>query len=289
MSMQPSVVPPLRKKAYRKSRKRRRRIRTLFFVILCFSCIFIIQAIKNNSAKGEPISEGSSVPHSTDVAKGMSAEEAARKNFVVTIDPGHGYDDPGCDSEYLGNYAEKDINLSISLLIRDKLKKYGFTVMMTRDSDVKPDSLTPNKLGMYIVDDRDRTDFSNSQNSDLFLSIHCNYFEDKDVSGTRLYYYSDHSESIGDIASFLEKGINNMLGIPCIVNANKKNNAYNVCLWSKAPAILAEVGFVTNPEDAKNLIDKTWQKNYAEGLSQGIINYYKEYYNNSNTDTNNAK
>jgi N-acetylmuramoyl-L-alanine amidase len=287
-----NTQPVQNKKCYKKSKirlkKRRRRRRFLFFTIMFIACIFIVQAIQKKYEKNN--AADNSLPSLASANGSISAKEkSARKNFIICIDPGHGYDDPGCDSEYLGDYSEKDINLSISKLIRDKLQENGFTVIMTRDSDIKPDDLKPNNIGMYTISSKAVTDFSNANGSDLFLSIHCNYFKDKNINGTRLYYYIDNTETTESYANLLSNGINNILGEECLVSANDKKEAYTVCYYTEAPAVLAEVGFVSNPEDAKKLLDSAWKDKYAESIVEGMINYFKEFCYNTSPDVNNAK
>jgi len=290
MNTQPVMNKKYYKKSKKKARKRRRRRRVLFFTVIIITFIFIVRAIpnkshKNNEAKDISSTELASVNSSNSLS---DRESSARKNFIICIDPGHGYDDPGCDSEYLGEYDEADINLSISQLIRDKLQKQGFTVIMTRDSDIVPEDKKSNN-SMYTINSRERCNFSNNNGADLFLSIHCNYFKDKDVSGTRLYYYVDNTETTEAYANLLENGINNVLGEECLVSANTRDESYDVCYFTKAPAVLAEVGFVTNPEDAKKLLDPKWQDKYAESIVEGMVNYFKEFCYNESTEVNNAK
>lgn len=290
MNTQPGLNNRYYKKSRKKSRKKRRRRRFLFFTVIIIACIFMVRAIHNKPSKNDAAHNGSSASlATTNNSNSLSdRESSARKDFVICIDPGHGYNDPGCDSEYLGEYDEADINLSISQLIKDKLQKQGFTVIMTRDSDTIPEDHKADN-SMYTINSRERCDFSNNNGTDLFLSIHCNYFKDKDVSGTRLYYYVGNTESTEAYANLLEKGINDILKEECLVSANTRDESYDVCFFTKAPAVLAEVGFVTNPDDAKKLLDQKWQDKYAESIVQGMTNYFKEFCYNAGTEVNSAK
>lgn len=290
MNTQPGLNNRYHKKSRKRSRKVRRRRRFLFFTVIIIVCISIVRNIQNKPSRNNAAHDGSPATlASTNSSKPSSdREKSARKDFIICIDPGHGYDDPGCDSEYLGEYDEADINLSISQLIKDKLQKQGFTVIMTRDSDTKPEDHKASN-SMYTINSKERCEFSNNNGADLFLSIHCNYFKDKDVSGTRLYYYVDNTETTEAYANLLENGINNILGEECLVSANARNESYDVCYFTKAPAVLAEVGFVTNPGDAKKLLDSKWQNKYAESIVEGMINYFKEFCYNADTGVKNAK
>lgn len=284
------TLPTQNKRSKRKSKKSHQRRRILFFTTIIIACIFIAQAVQSVMQKSNAKPLSSTTLPSVNSSDSLSdIEISARKDFIICIDPGHGYDDPGCDSEYLGDYAEKDISLSISKLIRDKLEKYGFTVIMTRDSDIVPEGYSADNSGMYTLGSRKRCDIANSSGADLFLSIHCNYFEDEDVSGTRLYYYVDDSETTEEYASLLKNGINDILGEECIVCADDKHEAYTVCCFTEAPAVLAEVGFVTNPDDAKKMLDSKWQDKYAESIAEGMINYFNEFCYNKDSNVNNVE
>jgi N-acetylmuramoyl-L-alanine amidase len=92
----------------------------------------------------------------------------------VVIDPGHGGDDPGTQARY-GNLDEKEIALDVALAVGARLRSQGVTVVFTRTTDVRP-SL------------EERADIANRENPDLFISIHVNADERKDLRGATAYY-----------------------------------------------------------------------------------------------------
>ncbi len=96
---------------------------------------------------------------------------------TIVIDPGHGGKDPGAVG-FSQKHYEKDITLSIALKLRDLITANSkIKVYLTRDSD-------------KFVSLRERTEFANEVKADLFISIHINAHNDKNVSGIEVYYLS---------------------------------------------------------------------------------------------------
>ena len=85
---------------------------------------------------------------------------------IIVIDPGHGYLDPGTSYE---NIYEKDINLNISLYLKEKLESYGATVYMTRDGDY--DLSTPNAIYRKKSDFDNRINLINNSKADIYLNF----------------------------------------------------------------------------------------------------------------------
>ena len=125
-------------------------------------------------------------------------EENAELGITVVIDPGHGGSDPGnimfedTDDEVY----EKEINIAVALVLRDMLEDSGINVVMTREEDEF----------LYLST---RYEIANSNKADLFVSIHCNAYEDDEsVNGAEVHYYpgSDESEKFGEYidSAFIE-------------------------------------------------------------------------------------
>ena len=145
----------------------------------------------NNNCKSSSNGEKSKTPGTAD-----------KKDFVITIDPGHGGYDPG--KVGVNNVQEKDVNLAISLILRDILTDSGFTVYLTRDSDVSLD--TPGATSKKNSDLHNRIEMIRTNQSDISVSIHQNSFSDSSVHGAQVFYYfsSDKSSSLADC---IEEGI----------------------------------------------------------------------------------
>lgn len=180
-------------------------------------------------------------------------------DYTIIIDPGHGGKDVGTSFK---DIYEKDINLGISVYLRDELSKYGATVLLTREGDY--DLSTPNTNTRKRSDFNNRIKIANEANTDLFISIHQNYYNDSKYKGTQIFYKGNK-----DLASYLQQNIN--------PNRNTKKISNELYMYNKikADTLLIECGFISNQIDRKNLTNEIYQKEYAKTLTKYIIEYYK--------------
>jgi N-acetylmuramoyl-L-alanine amidase len=189
---------------------------------------------------------------------------------TICIDPGHGFGDPGTGSDYLFPYYEKDVNLAISLVMREMLIAAGYNVVMTRDSDIVPTDWEYGKL----LDPNERVDMlSKMEDIDYFLSIHCNSFVgEKRVYGSRLYYYTKNNDETPALADSIASSIQNRFNVkkPSL-NALTSSQAFAVTRHEICPAILIEVGFVTDEEEAQNMKNPEWQTVMARSIVNGLL------------------
>ena len=180
-------------------------------------------------------------------------------NKTITIDPGHGGKDVGTSFK---DIYEKDINLSISLYLKEELENYGANVIMTRIDDY--DLSTPNASRRKKSDFDNRIKIANENNSDLVISIHQNYYKDSKYKGTQIFYKGNDY-----LADYLQKNINKDRKIKKISNSLYMYNKI------KSDVLLLECGFLSNLSDRNNLIDKTYQKEYSIKLAKYIYEYFK--------------
>lgn len=204
-----------------------------------------------------------------------------KNGIVVCIDPGHGYDDGGTSSEFLGTLLEKDITLSVSMKFKDHLESLGFDVIMTHDGTSIPSTSADD--GNNKFNPMERVAFANAlgTNIDCYISLHCNSYDTSDVSGTRVYYYegADKVSTGLDIATVICDQVQE--DFPDNAVPTCENYPYYVVKYTTVPAVLIEMGFVTNESDAADLIDPQWQDDFAESLANAIDKYYK-----ANSDNN---
>jgi len=199
-------------------------------------------------------------------------------NVSVCIDPGHGYDDPGADSDFLGEeYAEADINLDVALKVREILARYKVNVIMTHDTSEPDDSVPQNEEGKRVIDPVWRADFANA-NTDisLFVSLHCDsYPQSESVSGVRIYYMpkAKSGEAAEELAKECAGGIESIFNEDVMLKSMSPDDAYYVIKHINVPSVLIEMGFITNPDDAADMLDDSWRQRMAEGIANGIIEY----------------
>lgn len=183
------------------------------------------------------------------------------KDRIIIIDPGHGGKDPGT---VVGTIEEKNIVLKVSTLVTQKLEAAGANVLMTRTGDTYPTR-------------EGRVDFSHVNYGEIFVSIHANYANNTAAQGTETYYAKtpgDVYEEDIDLATF----VNNQI----VKNVNMKDRKvkemkYIVIANTNIPAILVELGFLSNSEDRAKLTDDQYVELFAESIYKGILEYYSKH------------
>jgi N-acetylmuramoyl-L-alanine amidase len=179
---------------------------------------------------------------------------------VIVIDAGHGGKDPGA----IGNgLVEKEVNLAVALRVQKLLKTAGIEVVMTRTGDTYP-TLSQ------------RNDIAAKSNADAFISIHANVASSKSAGGTETYYNSGGDKVRADESKELAGFIQNRL-YKAIDTQNRgvKRQDYQVIKYNPLPAVLVELGFLTNNDDAKKLASSKYRDLAAKSIYQGIVDFYK--------------
>lgn len=174
---------------------------------------------------------------------------------VIVVDPGHGGSDNGATGSSFAT-LEKNVNLQVALMLRNKLESAGAKVIMTRADD--------RKLTL-----QQRVDIAVQNNADIFVSIHHNTHPNPETNGTIVFYYSEGNSS--KLASLVQNGI--------VHTANYKDlqarfGDYYVLRENPVPAILAEVGFLSNYSEEIRLRSERQQELAAEGIFKGIVQYF---------------
>lgn len=178
------------------------------------------------------------------------------KNKVIVIDPGHGGNDTGA---LRGSVLEKDLTLDIALKLRKVLKEKGFNkVIMTRTSDT-------------TLSLADRVRIANDYNADLFVSIHINSSVKSEINGIETHYYSDRGY---DVAKVIHKEL--ISNISATDRGLFKSKFY-VINHTEAPAVLLELGFISNEQEKNLLTSERRQTDSAQAIADGIVNYLTEY------------
>ena len=206
-------------------------------------------------------------------------------NPAVIIDCGHG----GHDSGVIGctNIAEKNICLAVGKKIANELKKKGIQVILTRERDE------------YISPD-ERVLHTKKANPQLFVSIHANASSNKDVSGVETYYFDrrccglrKESTSVvtlideyQKILTLKSKQLAQMIQqMVCknsadkyqIVDRKVKPEPLQVLMGAHVPAVLIEIGFLTNEQEADLLSQDNYQAHMASGISKGIMLFLAQH------------
>ena len=184
-------------------------------------------------------------------------DETKEEGWTVVLDAGHGGKDVGTEA---GKIYEKDINLIVVKLMQEILEEQGVNVIMTRDTDV-------------FLSLQERVDIANGEDPDLFVSIHCNSYEDDSSIKGLECYYPEGSERGEEYAKYLMEVIKQCKDIS---SRSYREETYYVTEHTEAPAILVEMGFMTNDSECKKLNSASYQQTLAEELSTGILHGLEE-------------
>lgn len=206
----------------------------------------------------------------TEKGKSQVEEKCEKTQKKVAIDAGHGGVDGGAVS-VLG-YSEKDINLSIALLLKEKLEEKNICVVMTRESDTGLYSETD--MNKKIADMKARCEMVNSSCADVLISIHQNNYPSEGVKGAQVFYYAESAQGkkLGEtLQRCLIEDVDNENG-----RCAKANKEYYLLLHINCPAVIAECGFLSNYEEAKLLETEEYQQKIADALCEGICVYLDE-------------
>lgn len=199
----------------------------------------------------------------------MNSETAQAKDLIV-LDPGHGGSDPGMIG--VDGLEEKGINLSVTLLLKEKLEKKGYRVVLTRESDKGLyDDSAQNKKAQDL---QRRIALIDENAPALTVSVHQNSYHDPQVKGPQVFYYKTSPEG-KELAADLQNSLNTVLEVER-PREIKGNTSYYLLKRSKGIVVIAECGFLTNPEEAELLQTKEYQEKVAAALEEGISGYLQK-------------
>lgn len=201
---------------------------------------------------------------------GTKTEEHGRigsSGYCVVLDAGHGAADPGkigCNQA-----DEKDINLKIVQKLKYFLEEQDVKVVLTRESDEPLYEVGASNKKMS--DMKARISLIESTAPDLVVSIHQNSYHEPDVSGPQVFYYkaSDKGKLAAEILQASFDGLDEIEN----KRAAKANDNYYLLLHTSVPMVIAECGFLSNPQEADLLIQEAYQEKIAWVLHLGILQY----------------
>ena len=216
----------------------------------------------------------------------------------IVIDPGHGGRDPGAMANGL---KEKDIVLDVAKHLERILEStYGYEVILTRRTDV-------------FLPLEERTAIANTRKADLFVSIHVNAHPNRKVRGQETFYLNlatneeamrvaalenaTSTHHISDLQDILKDLMNNskiqessllarMLQDNLVRglgrhgyrtrNLGVKQAPFYVLLGAEMPAVLVEISFITNPQEARLLARADYRRDLAREIAVGIAGYVSQ-------------
>jgi len=190
---------------------------------------------------------------------------------LIAIDAGHGGFDGGAVG--VGGSTEKEINLEISMRLRDLCLLSGFETVMTRtfDTDTGDPNLSASKRKQSDIHQREA--LFESVNADIALSIHQNQYSDPSVFGAQMFYGVKHPDSAVYAAALQKR----MLLLNPENKRQEKEGPQSVYLTQQTdcPYVLAECGFISNAAEEQKLCDPAEQQKIAAALLGGICDVFQ--------------
>lgn len=177
------------------------------------------------------------------------AEEIRAQSRTIVIDPGHGgHDRGGVPRQRVG---EKGLTLDVAKRLRRVLEESGYRVIMTRNSDV-------------FVSLRERVAIANSYRNATFVSVHFNSAPRVGANGIETYYYRR------DSASLAANVHRHVVGGAPSENRGIRRRGYFILRRTQIPSVLVECGFLTNPMEARVVLDADYRQKLAEEIARGL-------------------
>ena len=190
---------------------------------------------------------------------------------TVILDAGHGQPDGGAESN--NGVSEEKINLSIVLKLQKFLEQSGCIVILTRSDENGIYDLDEKSMRSKKTSDlKNRVELANTEEADCFVSIHLNKIPQSQYSGWQTFYQAQNNES-KELAFDIQNNLNYSI---------QKENKREILKLSgkyimdnvKIPTVTVECGFLSNPDEEKQLIQDNYQENLAWGIYTGIMDYF---------------
>ena len=258
-----------RKRSKKIARKRRRVIAytvrgimaavlAVMILLMICGCLYIRDFFHRNenessTQKADVVRETISGVEEDELDADLSGEE----NHMVVLDAGHGGEDGGTVEQAA---TEKEINLAVVLKLKELLEEQGIRVVLTRDKDI-------------FMKLEERVQIANGEKADLFISIHCNYYEkDSSIYGLECYYCKSGEEG----KHYAEKIMETIEESKNIVSRNVKPADYYILKNTTVPAVLVEIGYLSNYNERNQLMSEEYQEKLAGELVKGIVKGMEE-------------
>ncbi len=202
----------------------------------------------------------------------LQDEDTPVERVTVIVDAGHGGEDGGAVSS--AGAAEKSLNLSIALMLGDMLRANGVDVIYTRTGD---DGLYDGAVPGHrkMTDLKNRLAIRREYPEALFVSIHMNTFSDPRCHGMQLFY-SKNDPSSSVLAEHLREMNQRYLQTDNTRACKAADASIYLLDRAEGTTVLAECGFLSNPEEAARLMTAEYREQTAAVLCVGILNYLSD-------------
>jgi len=192
----------------------------------------------------------------SDIPQAVASVRSKLKVPIIVIDPGHG----GYDEGAIGGSGtrEKDVTLDTARRVqRELLRRIKARVTLTRKEDVD-------------VAMEERVRIAHERSADVLISIHYDAFTDPDVRGITTYFFDDEDLRLAEEIHerLLDAGLDTE-------DRGIEFEDYIVLRDNPIPAVLLELGYITNPDDEANMKSSEYQEKVAAAIADGIVDYLR--------------
>ena len=165
--------------------------------------------------------------------------------------------------------------MKITLKVQKLLEQSGCNVILTRSDDNAIYDLDSKTLRQKKVSDiKNRVKIGNESSADIFVSIHLNKISESQYYGWQCFYNTKNEKSI-DLAKSIQESLNEAIEKENNRVAMKLNTVY-IMKNVEIPISIVECGFLSNPEEEKQLLEDSYQERLAWGIYNGIMEYFLE-------------
>ena len=222
------------------------------------------------------------------VQQPQEKEQPEKRDILIAIDPGHqsweidmSATEPnapgssvmkakattGTAGTFSGTY-EYDLNLDISLRLRELLEQQGFSTLLTREDD------------QTAISNAERAIMANDAGADILLRIHANGSEDPSASGALALVPSADNAYVGSLSAKSADLAQTILSAYCEATGMKNlglqyNDTMTGINWSAQPVVILEMGFMTNEHDDLAMAQDAFRQTMAEGIAEGVNAYFE--------------
>ncbi|MBE5737919.1 MAG: N-acetylmuramoyl-L-alanine amidase [Clostridiales bacterium] len=192
---------------------------------------------------------------------------SASSKIKIVLDAGHGGIDGGV-SGVNTQVKESELNL----IVVKKLEKYlvdaGMNVVLTRNSEAGLYGVANSSLKRKDMEKR--KEIINNAKPNLVVSVHMNKYSLSTRRGAQVFYNQDNEKSVA-LAKSIQESFNSME--QCVKKSSALKGDYYILNCTKYPSVIAECGFLSNPDDERLLISDDYQNDLAYSIYKGIVGY----------------
>lgn len=268
----PITVP---KKKYPKRKKKNFRVIILLTIIL-LEIVLLAKVLSKKDTK-ETVNKSTEIE--TTIVENKKPDFS---DFTIFLDPGHGFSDDGTLSPSdIGSINESETVLDIGLKVKELLLKKGFNIVLSRETNYDKRQ----EEEMFKLRNEERVKTAENVNADIYVSLHVDALDEKikgfeKVNGYTIYYCDNEvkkSENIELLAKCIMDSFVKATNVSKIqIKSMETDEAFYVVNHTTMPSVLFELGYCTNREDAARLADESWKAKAANGISNGILDYFNK-------------